>query len=121
MFGLEIHANVVGNLIQHSWLNRAALETERLRLLVAAIAIASLGIFLTPGKSVPAIAVLTSAAIWGAYRSFAVHDYWCSGIGALLAASLVAVFISAFYFVVRTEGFRRYVQRTFQFELERKL
>jgi CHASE2 domain-containing sensor protein len=86
MFGLEIHANIVGNLIDRSWLRRPSPKVEQMRLFLATLFVVGLAMHLERTKGV-ALAVLAgcSSVALDYYILFA-HQYWLSGIGPFLRA-----------------------------------
>jgi CHASE2 domain-containing sensor protein len=121
MFGVEIHAHVAGNLMDGSWLKRLPLVTEVSCLYVASLIIAVLGIALSPEKAIIAIAVLITMAIGAAYWAFAYRHFIFPSVGALMVAGLVTAVGSALFHYLNIKGFKKYIRRTFSFEMDREL
>lgn len=112
MFGLEIHASVVGNLIDHSWLFRLKLADERLLLLLASFIVACAGLRARPRKALPLIGLVMIAITSGGYWQFSRNFFWFGGIGMLLVSCLVTILISALHHVAWTDRFRKYLEKT---------
>jgi len=119
MFGVEIHANIVGNLIDGSWIKRFSVVNELSIIYLAALLLAVFGIALTPEKSVPIISALLILALAANYYFFTANLLWVPGAGALVAAGVVTMLGSALYHYVIIKSFKKYIKRTFNFEFER--
>ena len=120
MYGVEIHAHIIGNLIEKSWLRSAGFNTTRIYLFIAGAVIASVCIFLSPWWSVPIVSVIALSAIGFSYREFS-NLRWIPGIGTILMLCIFGAALGSFYYFSRTEGVRRYIRKTFKFGLERDL
>lgn len=121
MFGVEIHANIVANLIDHSWLRRFTIPTEMSMLYVCALLIAVIGIALTPEKGIPLFISLILVVFLAAYRAFSVNYYWFAGLGALLATAGLTMLGNALYHYIIIKSFKKYIQKTFKFDIERSI
>jgi CHASE2 domain-containing sensor protein len=121
MFGVEIHATMIGNLLDRSWLKRLDLFYEHYSLFVASFVLALLGVFLTPEKSVPAIAIISGIVVGIAYLLFSGYNFWMAGVGTLLFTAIFTMLGSAIYHYIIIKSFKTYLKKTFNFQLEREL
>jgi CHASE2 domain-containing sensor protein len=121
MFGVEIHGTVIGNLLHGAWLHRLDFMNELSLLAVSAFLLSS-AIMRSPRPRTLAIAALIwSSMVVLAYLCFSRYQLWIAGLMSLAAAILVVTVLSAIYFLLRSEAYRRYVERSFAFEHEREL
>ena len=121
MFGVEVHGNLVGNLLDRSWLRRINMQTE-ISLLFLIIFIMSGYAMRSPSQGtiiVISIFCLTYAGI--SYLFFATQYLWCGGLGTLLFASMVILSISIVYFFRRTESYKKYIDKSFGFERDKEI
>lgn len=112
MFGLEIHANIVGNLIDSSWLWRLKSGDERLLLFLLSFFITCIALRIGPRKAFPIVVLVMVAIIVLTYRLFARRHFWFGGTGAVLVACLATILASALHHVAWTDRFRKYLEKT---------
>lgn len=90
-FGLEIHGNILGNLLEKKWLKRIDSQVEMASMNVLALLISAALFSCPPTKAL--LILLASGVIWGTLA----YQFFCQGIvlpGALLIlAILPAVFM----------------------------
>lgn len=119
MFGVEIHANIAGNLIEKSWLKAFAVPTQLSIVYLCALIIAVVGIAFTPEKGIPILLTMVLLAFISAYRAFSSSNYWFGGIGALLITAILTILGNSIYHYVIIKSFKAYIQKTFKFDIER--
>lgn len=121
MYGVEIHAHIFGNLIEHSWLRRLSLESELLFVAIAVLVLTSI-VMRYPRPATLAVSAAILAAVCVAdYLAFSLWRFWLGGVANLLAVFLVAAGVSSVFYFLRSEAYRRYLDQTFSFEREREL
>lgn len=120
MFGVEIHANVAGNLIERSWLKRFRLTTEVFVIFLACLMISVSAMVLTPDKAYLSslLVVIFYAGI--VYSAFARGFWWIPGTGVLTIAAFSSLSLGALYHYVVLKKFQKYIEKTFNFEFEQK-
>jgi CHASE2 domain-containing sensor protein len=121
MFGVEIHANVVGNLLDKSWLRRFDLATEMTLIFIVIFIMASYAMRLPTLKTLASILTAIVLIFVSAYIGFSNYNFHLHGLGSLSLAGLIIVICSVAYFFRRTENYRSYIDRTFSFEKEQEL
>jgi CHASE2 domain-containing sensor protein len=121
MFGVEIHGTVIGNLMHQSWLHRLAFLNE-LSLIALAVFLASSYIMRSPQPRTLAVAALLWIGVsCVSYLLFSRYNLWVAGLTTVAVSLGVVTVISAIYFLLRSEAYRRYIERSFAFEREREL
>jgi adenylate cyclase len=120
MYGVEIHANIIGNLIDRSWLKQPPRITERKLLLLLTLLIACAGMSLSAMKGISTVTVLTVVVVMIDYYAFSVRKLWIAGIGSFLVASAVTIIAIAIYRIWGTERFRKYINKMLGFEPQKK-
>ncbi len=121
MFGVEIHGTVIGNLLNRSWLHRLDFIDELSFLAVSAFLLSSAIMRSPRPRTLAAAALVWSGLVALAYQLFSRYQLWISGLMSLAAALSVVTVVSAIHFLLRSEAYRRYVERSFAFEREREL
>jgi CHASE2 domain-containing sensor protein len=121
MFGVEIHGTVIGNLLHRSWLHRLGFLNELSLIALAAFIVGSYVMRSPQPRTLAAVAVLWFVALFVAYVCFSRYDVWIGGLTAVAVALGIVTVISSIYFLLRSEAYRRYVERSFAFERERQL
>jgi CHASE2 domain-containing sensor protein len=119
MYGAEIHATIINNLISTSWLRRLQLADEMLAVLIVTIVLSSVMIRSPRPKVVGVIWFLLLTLCGVAYCAFATLSIWIAGIPAIIVMMCIGTLLSGIYFFIRSEAYRRYIDRTFAFERER--
>jgi CHASE2 domain-containing sensor protein len=120
MAGTEIHANVVGNLIDKSWLRRLSASAESSVIIYAALFIALIGIALPLEKGAPLALGILAIATYLDYHAFASMNRWFPGLPLVAVIGIIALLIGAVRHNIGIRRFRAYIKRTFGFEMERK-
>jgi CHASE2 domain-containing sensor protein len=118
MYGLEIHGNIIGNLIDRSWLRRLSEQTESMLLLFSTILMAGSGLRLKPSRGVPLVAGVAFVLLLADYYLFAFRRLWISGIGPFLLAAAATCVVIALYRIASTERFRERMKRALGFDLK---
>lgn len=121
MYGVEVHGNIVGNLLHGTFLKRFSTETEVLVVILSVFIVASFAMHSPTFASMGIILGAALGAIVSAYYLFSRYQFWLSGIGSFLVATAVIFVISAFYFFRRSQLYKRYIDRTMGFKREREL
>lgn len=93
MFGVEIQANIVANLINQNWIRRAEERWERTWILVATILLSFLAVSLRPLRAGAALLMFFFCWAVASYQAF-LHGYFLPGI------TLWIVVLSAYFFAV---------------------
>lgn len=121
MFGLEIHANIAGNLIDGSWLRRLPVEAEALILFGGAFALALIGVAVSPLKAIPLVATALAASTWLLNFRF-VHGFvWLPAFATFLFASAIGLVVGSAIYVARSEAFRKYIRKMFKFQMDKEI
>lgn len=121
MYGVEIHAHILGNLIERSWLKRLSLENELLFIALSVLILTSF-VMRFPRPLTLAVSASILAAICAIdYLAFSLWQFWLGGVATLLAVFVVAAGVSSVFYFLRSEAYRRYLDQTFSFEREREL
>lgn len=119
MFGVEIHANTIGNLIHDDGLNRFPQDTE-LGILMVSLTI--LGAFAARQVGLLTLGVI-SAGVAGVlaagYCAFAYYHFWVANLGVFTIGYLVTLVVSAVLLYRRSSKHKQYLDETFRFEQER--
>jgi adenylate cyclase len=120
VFGVEIHATSVGNLIEGTGLRRAPAHYEFAALFLAVLLIAAYS-FRSPS-------IWLIAAIWtvvfvlyvAEFLAFSKFHLWMSGLGSLTIFAAISTVLSAIYLYRRAQAYKRYIDKTFNFEKQRE-
>jgi CHASE2 domain-containing sensor protein len=118
MFGVEIHATIVGNLIDRTWIRGMNHATE--------VAVVAALVFILAAYLMRAPTPFTLAMVWivvGAayianYLAFAWMYFFFWGFASLLVSASIMTAFSAVYFLIRADSYKRYVDQTISFERE---
>jgi CHASE2 domain-containing sensor protein len=121
MFGVEIHANSIGNLLHQSQLR----EVDPLQIVMAIplfVIAATVLTFRFP-------TVLTLVGLWGLtlmvvglhYYLFSRHTLVFSGVSTMVSFVTLVSTCCAIYFFRRASSYKEYVEKTFQFETDKIL
>jgi len=121
MYGVEIHGNMVGNLIDGTFLRRFSTKNEVLVLILSVFIIASFAMHSPTFTAVGLIGGSALGSIVAAYYLFTRYNFWLSGIGSFLVATAIVFIISAFYFFRRSQLYKRYIERTMGFKRDKEL
>jgi hypothetical protein len=121
MAGTEIHANIVGNLIDRSWLKRYSKHTEVTDVLLASLLIALVGVACPLERGGPLAAVLLLLGAYLDYHAFAVMGRWIPGLPSVTLIGVMSLLVGAARHNIGVRRFRSYLKRAFGFELEQKL
>ncbi len=121
MFGVEIHASVISNLLDRSWI-RGIDHTTSLVVVVWLV-------FVLAGYLMRAPTPRTLGLVWTVvvvayvanYLAFTRMFFFFWGLASILVAASIMTAGSAVYFLTRAERYKRYVDKTFSFEREREL
>jgi CHASE2 domain-containing sensor protein len=121
MYGVEIHAHILGNLIERSWLKRLSLENELLFIAISVLILTSF-VMRYPRPLTLAVSAFILAVVCVAdYLAFTLWQCWLGGVANLVAVFIVAAGVSSVFYFLRSEAYRRYLDQTFSFEREREL
>lgn len=118
MFGLEIHGNIIGNLIDGSWIKRLRPNTDRTLLILGTLLAAGFGIRMKPSRGVPMVIAIAFIVVIVEYELFVTRPLWISGIGSFLAAVFLTVVAIPLYRIGSTERFRNKIKRMLGFDFE---
>ena len=121
MFGVEIHANIVANLIHGNWLRRLK-PVDEVTIVCGLVCLMALIALRKPTPLVIGFLVCSVLLLFVlGYLLFSVFNFFVSGLGTLAAMVAVIVAVSVVYFNRRTQKFERYLKKTFDFETEREI
>lgn len=84
MFGVEIHANLVGNFIQNSWLRRMPFLDEAIITILGCFLVAFIGMFVSFRYATCLIIPIVSGTIVACYLAFLHHNRWFPLVGPML-------------------------------------
>jgi len=121
MFGVEIHANTIGNLMQGNGLNRFSRDVE---LGILTVAVTVLGAFAVRQVSILTLGILTTCVallLVAGYVAFARYHFWVANLGVFVMAYLLTLVACSLYLFWRAVTYRRYIDKTFGYERERGL
>jgi CHASE2 domain-containing sensor protein len=118
MFGVEIHATTIGNLLDGTWLKRLPRIQEDLIVFCVIFAIAGYTLRSPTPITILCVAISTVFALIAGYVTFARYQFYISGLGILCIFSLTIVIVSVIYFVLRNLAYERYLKKTFDFDRE---
>jgi CHASE2 domain-containing sensor protein len=121
MFGVEMHASVISNLLDRSWL--------RLPDYTTATIVVGLLVFLFTAYAMRSPKPLLLIGVWcgvgcllfAHYISFSRFFFWSWGMGSVLICFLVVTIASANYMLIRALRYKKYIDTTFGFEKEREM
>ena len=91
MFGVEIHATIAGNLIEHSWLHRLSPEKERELLTILSLAAAVVGLNLSLRGACIFAAAIGTGAVAATYFLFTRVNVWVPYVMPLVCCSVLTV------------------------------
>lgn len=117
MYGIEIHANLVSNLIDSSWIKRQKLVNEVLFVALLVFLMVSYALRYPNWRSVAIIIVVLSGATIAAFFTFAKYNFWLGGTGTALLAGVLTVIISGFYFIIARDKFNRLAEKKLGFKI----
>lgn len=121
MFGVEIHANIVGNLIEGNWLKRFSPVTEVALVCVFACIITMAAVRKPSPIVIISIVCTTLLIILASYVLFSQFNFFVSGLGTIVIMTMVTVAGSIVYFDRRIKRFEQHIKKTFNFEFEREV
>ncbi len=121
MYGAEIHAQIAGNLIDRTWKRRLPLQSEMIFVALSVLIMASVVLRFPRPLTLAVTACVLAVVCVADYVAFVRAHVWLGGVATLIAAFGVAAAISSVYYFLRSEAYRRYLDRTFSFEREREL
>jgi CHASE2 domain-containing sensor protein len=121
MFGVEIHATIIANLIDRTWIRCFNHVTE--------VTVVAALVFFLAAYLMRAPTPFTIGMVWTVvvvtyianYFAFARMYFFFWGLASLLLAASIMTAFSALYFLIRANRYKRYVDQTFSFEQEREL
>jgi CHASE2 domain-containing sensor protein len=117
MYGVEVHATIVNNLIDGSWLKRASPEVEILSVALFIFIMVSYALRFPNWKSLTIIIAASFIVLLTTYILFAKYNIWLGGVGATLLATILTVVISGFYFIIARDRFERIAERKLGFRV----
>lgn len=118
MFGVEIHANIAGNLLDGSFIKRASPQDESLYLFLVLLCMSAVGIKLSPEKTVSLIFSFAVLYTIVAYQLFSHFNVWLCGVFAVWIASFLICIASAFWHYWYLKKLSKVWDGMFDFELE---
>ncbi len=121
MYGAEIHAQIAGNLIDRSWKRRLSVENELIFVALSVLIMGSMVIRFPRPLTLGVTTLVLGAVCVADYLAFVQANFWLGGVATVLAAFGLVAAISSVYYFLRSEAYRRYLDRTFSFEREREL
>lgn len=121
IFGVEIHATVINNLIDSSWIKRSHPNKESVLVLLLVFIFSSYVIRTPRPLTIVVVTVMNILILLSAYIAFALYDYWIAGVPTLMLSSLLVAIGSSAYFLTRTEKYQKYLDRTFDFERDKEI
>ncbi len=121
LFGAEVHATVISNMLQRNWIWRLN-ESDEAAVIVF-LSLLPLFFLLWKPKRLTVILVVGANLILiaGAYTAFCYANFFMSGIGTVAIMSSIAITLGLMFFDSRIQRFDEYLKRTFAFETEREL
>lgn len=123
IFGVEVHANIAGNLLDRSWLKKLAAVDSMMWLCLASLWTAFFGIYLSPEKSALFLSALLGGILFTSYTAFSVYHHWLVGIGTspMILAIILSSITGAIYHYVIIKRFKDYIEAAFQVETEERI
>jgi hypothetical protein len=118
MFGVEIHANVVGNLMDGSFLRRLPLQYEQFILSFLISLLIAIPLYHPNWKSLLIIGGVGVGALIASYVGFARYNFWFGGITTLILSALLTIVVCGMYFAIGRGRFNNKVKRVLGLDVE---
>jgi len=113
MFGVEVHASIVANLIDSSWLKRFDIQTEVAFIFFAAFALGLAGLYLPPVNAAALILGTLILATLANYFAFARYHFWLPAIACLWAIGLLSLLLGVLHRLGHLNRLKRFIGRVF--------
>lgn len=117
MYGVEIHANIVGNILEGRWLSRLSPVKEISFITFIIFALVAYALRFPNWRSLAIVMLGTVALLLVTYLLFAYYGFWLGGVGVVLLSAIITVVVSGFYFIVDRDRFERIAHKKLGFRV----
>lgn len=118
MFGVEVHANTVGNLIDGSFLSRLKVRQEQGIVAFIIAVLIAIALFNPSWKGVFVVIGGAVVVTLGAYLGFAYYNFWLGGIGTVLEASNLILVLCAVYISIERGYFDEAIKQILKIDVK---
>lgn len=108
VFGVEIFANMIGNLLNHEWISRSSMRMEILWLNLVGFALTFIVVLLPPLRGLPVL--IGSIVCWAgiSYTAFLHHHFVPGALLMLIILPLAYLLSTIHYYLILRRTFRRF-------------
>lgn len=112
--GVEIHANIIYNILSQDFISKQKLPASILNLLLLGVAIALLAMLLKPWQSALVALLISGGYAFTTIFMFSYHAYWLEFVRPILTILFAYLFVFVYRYVDEEKS-KRYIKNIFQY------